>query len=177
MPCYLFTFHGHGTWMPDHPRGYVHRTQGLQPTDPRMADAYRANQREPAVVLTDAIQTVIIDTAKHAAKHLDAELCAIACEPTHTHILLSWRHHRAWKSMRTSLQSALSRALNAAFDKRTWWAENPSRKRVKDHEHFDHLMLEYLPSHRGRQCYDPTMLDAALQRNPGRPIHPRHQKT
>src|SRR4051794_35604479 len=29
MPCYLFTYHAYGSWMPDHKRGYVHRGQGV----------------------------------------------------------------------------------------------------------------------------------------------------
>lgn len=150
--------------MPDHPRGYVHRTRGLQRSDPNMGEAYRANQRGGTVYLISVMQRTIIATTREAMKHLDAELHAIACEPTHTHVLMSWKHDRVWKSMRGSLQSALSRALNKHFGKREWWAENPSRKRVKDREHFDYLMGEYLPKHGGEQWYDADDL-AKSQRN------------
>lgn len=164
MPRYLFTFHAHGTWMPDHPRGYVHRTRGLQPFDPEMADAYRSRQREPPICLTKAVQRTAIAAAQQAVRHLDATLHAIACEPTHVHVLIGWRHDRSWKSMRTSLQSALTRTLNEQFEKRVWWAENSSRKRVKDYAHFDYLMIEYLPKHRGEQWLNPEDLTRSARR-------------
>ena len=52
--------------------------------------------------------------------------------------------------MRTSIRSALSRALNKQFGSRGtegWFSDSPSRKRVRDQEHFDYLVLEYLPGH------------------------------
>ena len=33
MPVYLFTFHAYGSWLPDNPRGYVRRKEGIQPQD------------------------------------------------------------------------------------------------------------------------------------------------
>jgi hypothetical protein len=43
MPCYLFTYHGHGTWLPDHARGYVRRKVGVLAADVEMARNYRGN--------------------------------------------------------------------------------------------------------------------------------------
>jgi hypothetical protein len=45
MPCYLFTYHAYGSWMPDRPQGYVRRGKGILPTDTRMAERYRKNTK------------------------------------------------------------------------------------------------------------------------------------
>lgn len=37
MPVYLFTFHSHGSWLPDRTQGYTRRQQGILPADPYMA--------------------------------------------------------------------------------------------------------------------------------------------
>ena len=37
MPCYLFTFHAYGTWMPDREEGFVRREQGILPPDEELA--------------------------------------------------------------------------------------------------------------------------------------------
>ena len=137
MPCYLFTFHGHATWMPDHPRGYVKRKRGVRPSDTNMAAAYRSQQRESRVFFRQSEQATLIEAVHAAAMHLEAKPHAAACEPTHMHILLDWRHGRDWQSIRTSLRSALSRSLNDAYGKRAWFSDASSRKRVQDHNHFD----------------------------------------
>ena len=164
MPCYLFTYHGHGTWMPDNPKGYVHRTRGLQPADAGMAERYRSQQREPAVYFDDDMQHVMVDTACDAGGHIDVVVHAVATEPTHAHVLVSWSHDRPWKSVRAAIRSALSRRLNETCSKRTWFSDSPSRKRVRDHGHFDYLMLEYLPKHSGVKWFRQVDVDAARRR-------------
>jgi len=153
MPCYLFTWHGYGTWWPDDPRGYVHRTRGLQPGDTRMGQRYRDNQREPSVWFTPAMQTCMLQTLRAAEQPVNITIHGIVCTPTHVHALISWRHDRGWKSLRTALQSAMTRRLNERFARRTRFAANASRKRVRDRRHFDHLILKYLPDHRGEQWF------------------------
>ncbi len=37
MPCYLFTFHAFGTWMPDREEGFVQRKKGILPPDEELA--------------------------------------------------------------------------------------------------------------------------------------------
>jgi hypothetical protein len=132
MPCYLFSFHGYGTWMPDHRRGYVHRTQGLQPQDDEMAAVYRANQRFASVTFDAVMQEHLIGAARHAGVCLDATVHCVGTEPTHLHILLSWRHDRDWQAMRRSLRAGLTRAMNERFGKRPWFSQNSSRRKVKD---------------------------------------------
>jgi hypothetical protein len=52
MPCYLFTYHGHGTWLPDHERGYVRRKEGVLAADLQMASRYRSNFQDNAIEFT-----------------------------------------------------------------------------------------------------------------------------
>ncbi|MEL7087176.1 MAG: hypothetical protein AAGL98_01840 [Planctomycetota bacterium] len=170
MPCYLFTYHGYATWMPDHRRGYVKRKQGVLPRDTEMADRYRAKQREPAAWFGEDHQSRMIQTIKAAGPHLDAVAHAAACEPTHVHVLISWAHERTWKSMRTSVRSAMSRSLNQAFGQRSWFADSPSRKRVGDPEHFDYLVLAYLPRHGGVCWADAATREKSLRRDTQREV-------
>ncbi|MEM6393584.1 MAG: hypothetical protein AAF797_12480 [Planctomycetota bacterium] len=165
MPVYLFTYHAYASWMPDHPRGYVHRTQGLKKTDREMAAAYRAKQRESRAVFDRPVQEVVVATAREAASALDAKLYGVATDRTHVHVLLSWEHEQAWKSMRRSVRYAMTLALNRAICKRTWFSEQASRKRVKGHDHFDYLLLAYLPDHRGVGWYESVSVEAAERRD------------
>ena len=41
----MFTFHGYGTWWPDHPRGYVQKGKGVLPPDPEKGEQYRENAK------------------------------------------------------------------------------------------------------------------------------------
>ncbi|MCK4872789.1 MAG: hypothetical protein KAS72_08705 [Phycisphaerales bacterium] len=149
MPCYLFTFHAYGTWMPDRPQGYVHHTSGLQPRDPAMAERYRAKQAAQMVNFTHQMQQCLVDAAIQAQTHVQTTVHAVATDPTHVHVLVSWNHARTWESIRRSLRHSFSRALNGQFTKRAWFAAQGSRKRIRDHAHFDHLTNVYLPDHRG----------------------------
>ncbi|MEM6552901.1 MAG: hypothetical protein AAF750_12345 [Planctomycetota bacterium] len=73
---------------------------------------------------------------------------AVFGEPTHLHVLLSWRYERGWHSMRTSLKRGLTEALNQRFGKRVWWSDGSSRKQVKDDTHFVYLLTGYCDKHR-----------------------------
>ena len=66
--------------------------------------------------------------------------------------------------MRASIRSALTRALTEAFGKRKWFSDTPSRKRVRDQEHFDYLILEYIPKHKGITWVREQDQQAALKR-------------
>ncbi len=149
MPCYLFTYHGHGTWLPDHPRGYVRRKEGILAPDFHMATCYRENMCSDAVAFDREIQQVQIEAALEAFKHQPIRGHAIASESTHLHLLVSWNIARTWQIVRRQLRGSLSRRLNQVFERREWFSKQPSRKRVEDRPHFDHLMDVYLPRHSG----------------------------
>jgi hypothetical protein len=148
MPCYLFTYHGHGTWLPDRKQGYVKRNQGILSPNLAEAAAYRAVMGE-AVEFDNQLQIVLIDALVDSQEKQFFAAHYIATETTHIHALLSWRDERAWLHMRSIIKSSISRRLNRECGKRTWLADGASRKRVKDRKHFDYLVSRYLPKHRG----------------------------
>lgn len=171
MPVYLFTWHAYGTWMPGRDRGYVHRQRGLLLRDPIMDIAYRRKMVFPPRRFERRHQQAVIDAAREAAAHQCLTLHVAATDPSHLHLLISWRDRRTWQQVRPKLKESLTRALNEAFpcdlqppyrplptaapQKRqtqrrwAWFAAKGSRKRVKNHAHFIHLATHYLPSHLG----------------------------
>lgn len=149
MPVYLFTFHAYKSWMPDHARGYVERHKGIQPSNSRRAAQYRRAAKETNAEFGDGLQRSIIDEALNASKHQELRCHFIATDSTHVHLLMSWKTERCRDLVRKTLKTSLTRRLNRDAAKRTWFSRSGSRKRVRDQTHFDYLIGEYLPSHRG----------------------------
>jgi hypothetical protein len=149
MPCYLFTYHGHGTWLPDHERGYVRRKEGVLAADLQMASRYRSNFQGNAIKLTSEMQMVIINALQEAFSYQSLRGHFVATESTHVHVLVSWSTEKSWEDVRRGLRNSLTRQLNRTFEKREWFSKQPSRKRVAGQKHFDHLVEKYLPRHRG----------------------------
>ena len=149
MPCYLFTFHAYGTWMPDRKEGFVRRNEGILPPDEELAKRYRDREKEDEVLFDASLQRLLIDEARIACAKQRYRVHYLATEPTHLHALVSWPDDRLWLKIRTGLKSSLTRRLNRNVQRRDkWFVENASRKQVKDDDHFDHLQNSYLPSHR-----------------------------
>jgi hypothetical protein len=149
MPCYLFTYHAYGSWMPDRKQGYVKRRRGILSTDVAMAEKYRTSMKESAVIFGSVTQLAIIDSLIDSQKRQEFECYYIATDSTHVHILLGWRDEREWLHMRSIIKCSISRRLNQECGRRTWLVEGGSRKRVKDRAHFDYLVTRYLPRHDG----------------------------
>jgi hypothetical protein len=150
MPCYLFTFHAYGTWMPDREEGFVQRGQGVLPPDEEMADIYRDRAAEERAAFDARLQRLLIEETRIACEKQRYRGHCIATDPTHLHALISWADDRSWLRIRTGLKSSLTRRLNRDVERRrNWFVDGASRKQVKDDQHFDHLMNVYLPSHRG----------------------------
>jgi hypothetical protein len=149
MPCYLLTYHGHGTWLPDHQKGYVRRKEGILATDMQMAFRYRSNLQDAAIQFTHDMQQVMIDALLEAFAFQSLRGHFVATESTHVHVLVSWTSDKTWEDVRRGLRNSLTRQLNRAIEKREWFSKQPSRKRVADRKHFDYLVAGYLPRHRG----------------------------
>lgn len=149
MPCYHFTYHAFGSWMLDHPRGYVHCGQGILPPDAHMAKCYRGNLKQAIVQFTPAIQREMIDGVLEASQFQQLRCHFIASDSTHIHILVSWRSDRSWQLARKQIRGNITRRLNSSVQRQQWFSKSPSRKRVHDRTHFDHLMQRYLPKHSG----------------------------
>jgi len=149
MPCYLFTYHAYGSWMPDREEGYVRRKQGVLPADQQRAAEYRQAARQPQVRFDAAVQRLVICELQAAWLHQQCRGHFIATDSTHVHVLVSWRDERPWIRIRSGLKSSLTRRLNRDLQRWIWFSDSASRKRVKDRPHFTYLVDEYLPSHYG----------------------------
>ena len=150
MPCYLFTFHAYGTWMPDREQGFVRRGQGVLPPDKELGDVYRDRATERYAAFGERIQNLLIEETRIAGEKQRYRIHGIATDPTHLHVLASWADDRSWLRIRTGLKTSLTRRLNRDVGRRrNWFVDSASRRQVKDDEHYDHLMNVYLPSHRG----------------------------
>ena len=149
MPCYLFTYHGYMTWLPDREEGYIEHHRQHNYPDPRLAAAYRARAKEEIAWFAEEQQRAIIDAIHDAAPHQSFRTHFIATESTHAHVLLSWKDERPWNKLRISVKASISRSLNQRFKRRRWLEEGASRRKVTNQEHFDYLVVTYLPQHRG----------------------------
>ena len=149
MPCYHFTYHAYGTWLPDEDDGFVKRGEGQLPQDVREAANYRARMHATETLFAEVHQQALIDEVGIAAAKQDFRIHFIATEPTHVHVLLSWRDERAWQKLRTSVKSSLTRRLHRDLGQRDWLSEGASRRRVGNQEHYDYLVCTYLPRHSG----------------------------
>jgi len=156
MPCYLFTYHGYGTWMPDHCRGYVRRGEGVLATDTHMAVCYDRNLRQNLVYFDAKVQQSLIDTTRSACEFLKGRCHAVASERSHVHVLLSWNSNRTWQGVSRAIKTALTRRLNEGTERQKWFSKGGSRKQVKDREHFEYLLEVYLPRHRGLFWREPS---------------------
>ena len=156
MPCYLFTYHGHGTWMPDRTRGYVKRKAGIQPQNLEMAANYRRNQQQPTVEFDLTLQSILIDGIRAACEMIEVRCHCIATDRSHLHILASWKPNRKQLSVSRAIKSSLSRRLNKRFGHRQWFSKGSSHKQVRDMAHFNHLIEVYLPNHRGASFTEKT---------------------
>ncbi len=135
--------------MPDRRQGYTRRGATVLPPDPVMAARYRDNMVQRPAEFTAQIQQAMIDELCTACKRQGYQLYAVGTDATHLHVLVGWRTDRPWLRTRAGLQSSLSRRLNRQFERRPWFAEHPSRKRVRDRSHHDYLINTYVPKHKG----------------------------
>jgi REP element-mobilizing transposase RayT len=149
MPCYLFTFHGYGTWLPDKEEGYVVRGVGQLPQDVVVGAGYRRLMTEDETVFDEDHEKTMIDEVHVTAAKVDFRVHFVATEPTHIHILVSWKDDRHWRTLRTSIKSSPSRRLNRDHGRQQWLSDGASRRRVINQEHYDYLVGTYLPQHGG----------------------------
>ena len=149
MPCFVFTYHAHGSWLPNHPRGYVKRGKGYLPRDVQLAEKYREQMNGPTVVFTPIEQEVAIGTLVQAVGFINCELHYVPTDRTHIHAIVSWSDETAWQKRRNSLKKAITINLKEQQERKTWLSEGSSRKQVSNQEHFDYLITVYLPKHCG----------------------------
>ncbi len=151
MPCYLFTLHTYGSWLPDNRRGFVKKGEGVQLPNPALAASYRNAASDGPYELDDPTQRFVVEVVCDIGVRHGWRIHAIACEPTHVHILVSWGSDEAWSYVRGKFKNIISLELSKRHGRegRRWLSKGASRKRVKDRGHFDYLVKTYLPRHHG----------------------------
>ena len=156
MPVYLFTYHAYRSWMPDHPGGFVQQGRGVQSPSAALANVYRQAATFPPVDFDDELQRLLIDHSIDICRRRRWRLHAVATEPTHLHILVSWTGSRRWQEVRGKLRNLLSLGLTRRFKQkgRPWFSTGASRKQVRTRAHFEHLMNKYLPNHGGARWFE-----------------------
>jgi len=149
MPCYLFTYHAYGTWMPDRKEGFVQRRHGILPTNKRLAAVYREHMKEDRIRFDQKTQRRLIELVHDSCRHQQCRVHFVATDPTHVHVLTSWRSERSWQRTRSQIKTSMTRGMNQCAGRRTWFAKSASRRQVQRQEHFEYLVNHYLPRHRG----------------------------
>jgi REP element-mobilizing transposase RayT len=149
MPCFLFTYHAYGSWLPDHPDGFVHWKEGRQLPDDNLGGAYRAKMKFPEAEFGELLQRAMIEELRAAAHFQKFRLHAVATEPTHLHSLLSWPDERSPPALNLGVKKSLTIRLKKQVAERTWFSKGGNERQVKKLEHFNYLVNEYLPSHGG----------------------------
>lgn len=149
MPVYLFTFHAYRSWMPDRSAGYVRRGEGVMKPDPEIAKRYADRATAPPATFTPQVQAAILAELRDGAPRQDYRVHAVAVDPTHVHVVVSWADTHDPVRVRSGIKSSITRRLKQDCGGRPWLSKHGSRKRVKAKKHFDHLVTTYLPSHRG----------------------------
>jgi hypothetical protein len=151
MPVGHFTFHAFGTWWPDNPRGYVQRGEGIHLPDSELADDYRDRAAGDPVKFDQAMQRVIIVGAANICRRRGWRLHAVGNDDTHTHQLISAKEYFDFQAAQDKIKNLLSLFLGrlAGIQGRQWFAAGGSHKRVTKQDHFDYLVGQYFPDHRG----------------------------
>ena len=150
MAVHHFTYHAYRSWRPDHPRGYTKGEQIL-PSDRERAASYDRKAYQPPVRFDRFIQSVLVWGAYDICQRRGWRLHSAATDPTHLHVVVSWRGFIPWKDVRDRMKNVLSYLLGRATGQqgRRWFVRDASRRRVERRSHFDYLMDEYHPDHRG----------------------------
>jgi hypothetical protein len=147
----MFTFHGYGTWWPDHPSGYVRKGGGVLPSDPEMGERYRDSAKFDPVRFDRKKQQVIVEAIREVCERLGVRLHYVVTVSTHAHAVVSWTGGYTWDEVHDRIKRicGLKLARLMKTKGRRWFSEGRDSNRVKDRGHFEHLMTKYLPDHHG----------------------------
>ena len=156
MPVYLFTYHAYRSWLPDRPEGFVQKGGRLEPPNRKLAAAYANAANHPPFSFDGDTQRLLIETTLDVCSRRDWRLRGVAAETTHLHVLVSWQDTTRWQDVRGKIRNICSLELSKKHKQygRPWFVEGASRKRVRNHRHFEHLINTYLPNHRGLQWFE-----------------------
>ncbi len=155
MAVFMFTLHAYRSWMPDHRRGFVIRSKGVQKPDPQRARRYHSLAKHERMVFGDELCEQIIAAVQDECRKKDWRLLTMVVVWTHVHLIVSWRGFHNVKRVRAVIKRAITTWLRDwTGERRKWLPGGGSIQRVRDRGHYLHLTQRYLPAHRrygGRQ--------------------------
>lgn len=124
-----------------------------------MAENYRRKQQWETITFTDEHARVICEAIQAACAKEAWRLHYCVTVDTHVHPPVSWTDDntsidRVYNRLKQAAGFALARHFKS--DDRPYFSRGggEDRKPVVDREHFDYLMMHYLPDHRGHTYKD-----------------------
>ena len=117
-----------------------------------MADDYDEAASQSAVTFDRALQEEILAVSHQISEEEGWRLEAAGFDPTHAHLIISWKTFTSWEKVDQRLKNLLSLKLNrrrGITGKRWFVRRHSAPRRVRNRKHFDYLLTEYLPDHPG----------------------------
>lgn len=91
MPAYHLVFHSFGSWLPDHPEGYVERkTSTRHPRNPNLGRSYKAAMTNDVIFFDTTQQALLLRTCCESLPKYDLGVHAVAVVDSHIHLVVSW---------------------------------------------------------------------------------------
>jgi hypothetical protein len=169
MPVALITLHTYRSWREDNARGYVQRGKaGVQPPSERLAQWRDEKAKQEPVRFNEEQRAYAIDAAADVCGRRDWRLHAASCTATHLHVIVSWREEQLLTCAGDStglppgasrqqqvehVAAKLKQLVGMLLSKREgvkgrrWFSRGIHDRWVRDREHLQRLMSEYLPRH------------------------------
>src|SRR6266545_1979720 len=124
--AYHITWGTYGARLTGSQKPYVDRWHNeygtpLPEADQAREDAARERMREEPVKLTVEQRRVVEEAIQEVSQRYGWTVHAIAAQTDHVHVIVT--ANREGEALRDALKACASRALNAKYGKRTWWAE------------------------------------------------------
>lgn len=151
MPVYHITYHAYGTWLPDREEGYYRHDEVHHAKDFDKANLYRNQMTQKPESFDEEMQKVLIAGTFDICKTRGWTFYGGATDNTHFHALIGSHEEVTAEEMSQKLKNLLSLFLGRLKSIRghKWFVHDDGICRVKDREHFDHLLTVYFPKHSG----------------------------
>ena len=137
--AYHITWGVYGVRLTGGPKSFVDRWHNeygepLPERDEAREDAARDRMSEDPVELTIEQRKEVERAIRELAARYGWTIHAIAVQRDHIHVVITAM--REGEKLRDALKAVATRALNAKFGKRTWWAEKGSARYLWERSYF-----------------------------------------
>jgi hypothetical protein len=166
MAVFVGTVHAYRSWREDDPRGHVQRGEGLRKPNASRAKWRAEHARNEPARFDRALQEIFVRVVEEIIKEFDFRLHAQSATRTHLHVLMSFRSPACTcgaskyclascpaRQLTEKYLARLKRKLGQAAAKhhntkrRPWLSRGWDITPVRNRDHFNYLVEEYLPKH------------------------------